>query len=178
MKKHHSAQVTISVGAQRTMLTDICQRPGIEACGVFIGHIDEQGNWFVEEARPLQNIYNSPVYFEFAPEELLNVELTAPGELIGVYHSHPTGFAQASTTDRNNMQRVNQEQQIPWVWLIISGPFDAAFRERVGGSLKNAAIIAYHHYAEGLRTIAIHVEEDTSKPLVEFEEQREREIGK
>ncbi len=141
---------------------DVCQRPGIEACGVFIGYMDEQGNWFVEEAQPLRNIYNSPVYFEFAPEDLLQAELTSSGRIIGVYHSHPTGFAEASNTDRNNMQRVNQEQEIPWVWLIVCGPFDTQFQERVRGNLKNAAIIAYHHYIEGLRTIAIHLEDDIS----------------
>ncbi|HZO74438.1 MAG TPA: Mov34/MPN/PAD-1 family protein [Ktedonobacteraceae bacterium] len=172
MRKHQSARITINASAQQTIVMDVCQRPGIEACGVFIGYMDEQGNWFVEEAQPLRNIYNSPVYFEFAPEDLLQAELTASGRIIGVYHSHPTGFAEASTTDRNNMQRVNQEQEIPWVWLIISGPFDAEFQERVRGNLKNAAIIAYHHYLEGLRTITIHLENDTSDASIE------RRIGK
>lgn len=120
--------------------------------------MDEQGNWFVEEAQPLRNIYNSPVYFEFSPEDLLQAELTSQERIIGVYHSHPTGFATASNTDRNNMQRLNQEGKSHWVWLIISGPFDATFQERVRGSLKNASIIAYHHYVEGLRTITIHLE--------------------
>lgn len=169
MRKHQTAQVTISASAQQTILMDICQRPTIEACGIFRGHMDEQENWFVEEAQPLRNIYNSPVYFEFDPADLLLAELepTSPGQIIGVYHSHPTGFAEASNTDRNNMQRVNQEQQIPWVWLIISGPFDAEFQERVKGSLKNASIVAYHHYAEGLRTIAIHLEDDTRNASIE-----------
>ena len=170
MSKHPVAQVTISLSAQQTILADVCQRPQIEACGILLGSIDQQGCWFVELAQPLRNTYNSPVYFEFDPEELLNAELTASSEIIGVYHSHPTGFAKASSTDRHNMQRVNQEQQIPWVWLIISGPFDASFSERVRGSLKNAPVIAYHHYQQkGLQQIAIRLEENARETTIESE---------
>jgi hypothetical protein len=104
----------------------------------------------------LRNIFHSPVYFEFAPEDLLEIELTYPGQVVGVYHSHPTGFAKASNTDRQNMQRVNQEQHIPWVWLIISGPFDEQFTQRAHGLIPQDAIIAYHHYEqEGLQQIVI-----------------------
>ncbi|TMC86639.1 MAG: hypothetical protein E6J10_06715, partial [Chloroflexi bacterium] len=117
MGKHASAQVTISLDARNTLFNDVCQRPHIEACGILLGHIDSCGNWNIEQAYPLRNIFNSAVYFEFAPEDLLAVELDHPGQIVGVYHSHPTGFAVASSTDHENMRRVNVEQQIPWVWL-------------------------------------------------------------
>ena len=62
------------------------------------------------------------------------------------------------------MKRVNVEQQIPWVWFIISGPFDKVVSslhllqrrtERVPGP----AIIAYHHYEQhGLRQVRIQFE--------------------
>ena len=158
MKKHESAQVTISVAAQKTLFMDVCKRYCIEACGVLIGNIDEQGNWWIDQVHPLRNIFDSSVYFEFDPEDLLTVELTYPGQIVGVYHSHPTGFAVASSTDRKNMQRVNQEQQIPWVWLIISGPFDESFAQQAQGRITEAPMIAYHHYAkEGLRQITIQI---------------------
>jgi proteasome lid subunit RPN8/RPN11 len=97
------------------------------------------------------------VYFEFAPEDLLEVELAYPGQTVGVYHSHPGGFAAASTTDRENMQRVNQEQHIPWAWLIIYGPFDKAFAQQE--SIPLTSILAYHHYAaEGLCQITVQSE--------------------
>src|SRR5438270_202559 len=124
MRENSKVQLTISVNAQKTLLIDVHKRQRIEACGLLLGRIDEEGNWHVEEAHPLRNIFDSPVYFEFAPEDLLEVDMAYPGEVIGVYHSHPTGLAIASSTDRQNMKRVNVEQQIPWVWLIISGPFD------------------------------------------------------
>ena len=151
MRKHTSAQVTFSLDARNTMFNDVCQRPHIEACGILLGHIDSCGNWNIEQAYPLRNIFNSAVYFEFAPEDLLAVELDHPGKIVGVYHSHPTGYAVASSTDHENMRRVNVEQQIPWVWLIISGPFDETFEPR-----QKASMIAYHYYEElGLQEIAI-----------------------
>ena len=151
MRKHASAQVTISLDARNTLFNDVCQRPHIEACGILLGHIDSCGNWNIEQAYPLRNIFNSAVYFEFAPEDLLAVELDHPGQIVGVYHSHPTGFAVASSTDHENMRRVNVEQQIPWVWLIICGPFDETFEPG-----QKSSMIAYHYYEElELQEIAI-----------------------
>jgi proteasome lid subunit RPN8/RPN11 len=151
MRKHASAQVTFSLDARNTLFNDVCQRPHIEACGILLGHIDSCGNWNIEQAYPLRNIFNSAVYFEFAPEDLLAVELDHPGQIVGVYHSHPTGFAVASSTDHENMRRVNVEQQIPWVWLIISGPFDETFEPG-----QKSSMIAYHYYEElELQEIAI-----------------------
>ncbi len=151
MRKHASAQVTISLDARNTLFNDVCQRPHIEACGILLGHIDSCGNWNIEQAYPLRNIFNSAVYFEFAPEDLLAVELDHPGKIVGVYHSHPTGFAVASSTDHENMRRVNVEQQIPWVWLIICGPFDETFEPG-----QKSSMIAYHYYEElELQEIAI-----------------------
>ena len=149
-----NAQVTISHEAWCAIGEDIAQRPLIEACGVLFGTIDEQGNWYAAQAHPLRNIFSSPSYFEFDPEELLTIELSHPTPIIGVYHSHPTGFARASGTDRENMQRVNQQQDIPWVWLIACGPFDKLREQQECTPM--LAMIAYHHYAqEGLCKIRI-----------------------
>lgn len=154
MKNSVDAQVTLSKVAQEALLTDICGRPNIEACGVLLGHRDQANNWYVEEILPLPNIFDSPVYFEFAPEDLLAVELNHPGQTVGVYHTHPTGFNRASETDRRNMERINQEQQIPWVWLIICGPFDEVFIKQAKEAISQVSILAYHHYAEaGLQRI-------------------------
>ena len=153
MRKHPSARATVSITAQNTLFRDVFQRRLIEACGLLLGHIDDLGNWHIERVQPLRNICNSPVYFEFAPEDVLDVELAQPGQIIGVYHSHPGGLAVASNTDRENMQRVNTEQQIPWIWLIISGPFYGSNR------LDNEQFIAYHHFDTlGLRQITLEFE--------------------
>ncbi len=165
MRKHETAEVTISASAQKTLLLDVFKRQRIEACGLLIGSIDDSGNWHVEETHPLRNIFDSPTYFEFAPEDLLAADLAYPDRIIGVYHSHPTGLHRASLTDRQNMKRVNVEEQIPWVWLIVSGPFDheptlLQHVQRYLQRIPNTSIIAYHHYAEyGLRQIGIRFEE-------------------
>ena len=157
MRKHPDTYVKLSIEVENTLLDDVYQRGHIEACGLLLGTIDECGNWQIGHIHPLRNIYNSRVYFEFAPEDLLTAELDYPGQIVGVYHSHPTGLATASSTDRDNMQRVNGEQHIPWVWLIISGPFDAAFEQR--RSIRSS-VIAYHHYEKvGLRQISIQFED-------------------
>lgn len=162
-KQSHEAgaHVTLSVKAQKILSQDIRQRRHIEACGLLIGQMDEQGNWQIEHVQPLRNIFNSPVYFEFAPEDLLEAELEYPDHIVGVYHSHPTGFAKASSTDRKNMQRVNIEEHIPWIWLIVSGPFDEQFT--ITG--KSTSMVAYHHYHKtGLMQVPIQLHSGEEKP--------------
>jgi proteasome lid subunit RPN8/RPN11 len=160
MTKTANAQVTLTNDALHTVYKDIAQRPHIEACGVLLGTLDEQQNWHVSQAYPLRNIFSSPVYFEFDPEELLMIELSHPDQIVGVYHSHPTGFARASGTDRENMQRVNQQQHIPWIWLIVCGPFTKDIEQQWLEQRITPSIIAYHHYEqEGLRKIHIQLEQ-------------------
>ena len=169
MRKHEKAEVSINANAHETLLFDVYKRQRIEACGLLIGTIDQAGNWHVEDTYPLRNIFDSPVYFEFAPEDLLAADLAYPGRVIGAYHSHPTGLAVASHTDHQNMKRVNAEEQIPWIWLIVGGPFDRSpsLLQQVQRHLQripNSSIVAYHYYEdEGLQRIAIRFEEQTEK---------------
>ncbi|GAC1389148.1 MAG: hypothetical protein NVSMB38_02360 [Ktedonobacteraceae bacterium] len=160
MKQSTKAYIRLSIEAQKALFVDVYHRSTIEACGVLLGTIDEQGNWHIEQAYPLHNSFASPVYFEFAPEDLLMVEMEHPGRVVGVYHSHPTGFGHASSTDRQNMKRVNKEQHIPWVWCIISGPFTEASAWVHEGRITPPSITAYHHYEEGgLQKIPLLIEE-------------------
>lgn len=155
------------------ILLDAYRRRQIEACGALLGKIDGEGNWHVEEACPLRNSAASPVYFEFEPADLLAIDLEQPGRMIGVYHSHPRGPAMASSTDRQNMQRVNVEQHIPWVWLIVSGPFSSQSASGTPAEEENSTVIsasgviAYHHYQDtGLQHIAIqHNKDKDAEPV-------------
>lgn len=166
MNKYNNGQyISLSRQAQHTIVTDIFQHRSIEACGVLLGFVDELENWRVEDAYPLPNIFNSPIYFEFNPEDLLQVELMYPEKIIGVYHSHPTGFARASDTDRQNMQRVNVEEQIPWAWLIICGPFDQTTTPQQLSSKKS---IAYHHFdKDGLQQVTLRLSESSNTTIDE-----------
>ena len=156
-QKEDERLVTLSHTVQQELVSDVYQRANIEACGVLIGSQSDD-YWHIEHALPLDNIARSPVYFEFAPEDLLAVELAYPGQIVGVYHSHPTGYARASSTDRMNMRHVNREEAIPWIWLIICGPFDASTREEEAYALLGQRLVAYHHYENGLQRIAVHYE--------------------
>jgi proteasome lid subunit RPN8/RPN11 len=155
------ACISLSADARRMLLLDVYTRRSIEACGVLIGSIDDEGNWHVEGIHPLPNIADSPSYFEFAPEDLLAADLAYPGQIIGVYHSHPTGFAKPSQTDRQNMKRVNVDQQIPWAWLIVCGPFGTmppGNDQAEPAWQAEATILAFHHYAgEGLSSIPLQI---------------------
>jgi proteasome lid subunit RPN8/RPN11 len=145
-----SRRVTLTRQAEQALVRDVWQRHTIEACGLLLGQIDDAGDWRITDIRPMRNIFNSPVYFEFAPEDLLEAELAHPDEVIGAYHSHPGGLRRASSTDRDNMQRVNVEQRIPWIWFIICGPFPQEQEQR------RLEVVAYHHYAErGLQRLSI-----------------------
>ncbi|HTI14742.1 MAG TPA: Mov34/MPN/PAD-1 family protein [Dictyobacter sp.] len=152
-------QLFLTASTLQAIYADSVHRRQMEACGVLLGQIDEQRNWHAQQILPLQNSASSPVYFEFDPEELLTVELTYPGQIIGVYHSHPTGYPRASITDKQNMYRVNCEQQIPWVWLIVCGPFQAETINPLPPytTPSTGILLAYHHYAPdaGLQPITI-----------------------
>lgn len=164
MRKNHKAEVSIEASAYEALLLDVYKRKRIEACGLLLGTIDDAGNWHVDEIHPMRNIFDSPVYFEFAPEDLLSADLAYPGKVVGAYHSHPTGLAVASRTDHQNMKRVNVEEHIPWVWLIVSGPFDQApsLLQQVQRRLQripDTAIVAYHYYEDdGLQRLAINIQ--------------------
>jgi [CysO sulfur-carrier protein]-S-L-cysteine hydrolase len=166
MQKKADAWVSLSATARQTLLLDVYKRRRIEACGMLIGSIDEAGNWRVAAVHPLRNPFDSPVYFEFDPEDLLQVDLLYPGRIIGAYHSHPNGYARASGTDRKNMKRINVEQRIPWVWLIISGPFERApssgeEEQDVPSMAPAASFRAYHHYADaGLQDIRVRFDDE------------------
>lgn len=156
MKKPY---IQLSETAQQQIFMDVQQRNSIEACGVLLGSIDTEGNWLVEEAQPLSNTAESSAYFEFDPEELLQTELTISQQIVGVYHSHPSGYPVASDTDCQNMQRVNQEQLIPWAWIIVRGPFSDGCTEQAQQQPETADMIAYHYYAqEGLQQVTICVD--------------------
>src|SRR5690242_282709 len=164
MRKSYKAEVSIEASAYEALLLDVYKRKRIEACGLLLGTIDDAGNWHVDEIHPMRNIFDSPVYFEFAPEDLLSADLAYPGKVVGAYHSHPTGLAVASRTDHQNMKRVNVEEHIPWVWLIVSGPFDQApsLLQQVQRRLQripDTAIVAYHYYEDdGLQRLAINIQ--------------------
>ncbi len=92
-----------------------------EACGL-IGGIENQAVLIF----PIENEFHSPVRFRMKPEEQLTVFLTLEQnglDLIGIYHSHPTGPDFPSETDRS-------EFAYPGTAYLIWYPLDADWKVR------------------------------------------------
>ena len=70
----------------------------LEGCGLLAG--DEAGT--VTAVYPIDNILQSPTAYEMDPQQQIQVMLTleaADWQMLALYHSHPQGPEQPSTTD-------------------------------------------------------------------------------
>ena len=90
-----------------------------EACGILLGE-----GWRITEARPTANVHPAPAtHFEIDPQALIDAHRAARAggaAVIGYYHSHPSGPAAPSATDRAGASGDGR------VWAIIAGG-DVAF---------------------------------------------------
>lgn len=85
-----------------------------EACGILLGEGDH-----VAEALPAANVHSTPeTHFEIDPQALVDahraVRQGGP-QVLGYYHSHPTGVAEPSETDRAMAAGDDS------IWAIIAG---------------------------------------------------------
>jgi [CysO sulfur-carrier protein]-S-L-cysteine hydrolase len=90
-----------------------------EACGILGGSGD-----FVKIVMPVTNELHSPVNFRMAPEEQLKAFLWLEEhdlDMLGYYHSHPTGPAHLSETDLLNFF-------YPGVVLMLLSPEGSTWR--------------------------------------------------
>jgi proteasome lid subunit RPN8/RPN11 len=73
----------------------------LEACGLLLGRQGE-----IEEIRACANVHPDPArQFEIDPRALIDAHRTARAgglEVVGYYHSHPSGPPEPSPTDRGN----------------------------------------------------------------------------
>jgi len=97
-----------------------------EACGLLLGRGGR-----IAQAKPARNVHPSPrTHFEIDPQALIDAHRAArdrgPG-VIGYYHSHPSGPAEPSATDRAMAAGDSR------VWAIV-GDGDVTFwRDDEGG---------------------------------------------
>ena len=89
----------LTSGALATLLEEARKAHPLECCGLLLG----QGG-VVSKARPAANVHPDPArHFEIDPAALIAAHRAARGggpEVLGYYHSHPTGRAEPSDTDR------------------------------------------------------------------------------
>ena len=80
-----------------TMKIHVAEQAPLEACGLLAGKNDS-----VEAVLKVRNAAQSPVRFRMDPQEQYNAFewIEANGlDLVGIYHSHPSGPEIASATD-------------------------------------------------------------------------------
>ena len=79
------------------MLKYVKAQAPLEACGMLVGKMDE-----VETVLKVRNAEQSPVRFRMDPQEQYNAFMWIEAnnlDLIGIFHSHPTGPETVSPTD-------------------------------------------------------------------------------
>ena len=85
-----------------------------EACGILLG-----AGGRIAEARETANVHAFPeTHFEIDPQALIDAHRAARGggpEVIGYFHSHPSGPAEPSATDRAMAAGDGR------IWAIIAG---------------------------------------------------------
>jgi proteasome lid subunit RPN8/RPN11 len=95
----------------------------LECCGLLFGRAQER----VESALPARNIALDPArHFEIDPQALVEAHRAERGGgplLLGYYHSHPTGLARPSATDRAQASGDGR------LWAIVAGEEIALWRD-------------------------------------------------
>jgi len=116
----------VTSGVMTTLLEEAARAAPAECCGLLLG----QGGR-VTEARPAANVASDPLrHFEIDPVALLQVHKAARAggpELLGYYHSHPTGHPVPSATDCDHASGDAR------AWAIIASGEVAFWRDGAGG---------------------------------------------
>jgi proteasome lid subunit RPN8/RPN11 len=107
-------QVGISSGLIETIIGLAAADPTREVCGLLLGSGDR-----IEEIVPATNVAADPsCRFEVDPAvqfATLRGTRAGGGAVVGCYHSHPSGRAEPSPTDKAMIGRVGE------LWLICAG---------------------------------------------------------
>ncbi len=91
-------EIVVTSGAIATLLEEATRAAPAEACGLLLGRDGR-----VERAEPAANVAADPLRrFEIDPAALVAAHRAARAggpEIVGYYHSHPTGHPVPSATD-------------------------------------------------------------------------------
>jgi proteasome lid subunit RPN8/RPN11 len=91
--------ITVTRSVLHAILAEAARAAPEEACGLLLGR-----DLRIEEARPAANCAPDRLrHFEIDPRALIDAHRASRGggpDVIGYFHSHPTGSADPSATDR------------------------------------------------------------------------------
>lgn len=107
-------ETTVTSGAKATLLAEAAAAHPREACGLLLG-----AEGVITAAVPLRNVHPDPArHFELDPHALIAAHRAARAggpQVLGCYHSHPTGLAEPSATDRTCASGDGR------IWAIVAG---------------------------------------------------------
>lgn len=106
--------MVVDAKATQALLTHAAQAHPHECCGLLLGEGET-----ITHVQPTANIHPEPeTYFEIDPAALIaahKAERAGGPQVIGYYHSHPSGDPVPSSTDRAQAAHDGK------VWAIVAG---------------------------------------------------------
>ena len=118
--------IEVTSGVLATLRAEAHRAAPLECCGLLLGQDDR-----IESAQPAANVADDPaIRFEIDPVALLSAHKAARGggpQLIGYYHSHPTGHPLPSATDCEHSTGDSR------IWAIVARDEVAFFRDTGDG---------------------------------------------
>jgi len=119
-------ETTVTSGAKATLLAEAAAAHPLEACGLLLG----QGG-VISAAVPVRNVHPDPArHFELDPQALIaahRAQRAGGPQVLGYYHSHPTGLAEPSATDRACASGDGR------IWAIVAAGAIGWWRDAPGG---------------------------------------------
>ncbi|WP_410000285.1 M67 family metallopeptidase [Novosphingobium sp. APW14] len=119
-------EMVVTSGAKATLLTEAAAAHPEEACGLLLG----QGG-VISQALPARNVHSDPWrHFEIDPAVLIAAHRAARQgglQVLGYYHSHPTGLTNPSATDQAAASGDGR------IWAIVAGGTIGWWRDAPGG---------------------------------------------
>jgi desampylase len=118
--------VELTSGTIATLLEEARLAHPRECCGLLLGKGDR-----VALAQPAANVHPEPMrHFEIDPKALISAHRAARVgglDVLGYYHSHPSGRAQPSASDQSAASGDGR------VWAIVAGGAVGWWRDQPGG---------------------------------------------
>ena len=112
----------LTSGVKATLLEEATRAAPLECCGLLLGRDDR-----IETALPCANVHDEPErHFEIDPAALIAAHRAARAggpQVLGYYHSHPSGRPEPSATDRAQASGDGR------IWAIVAGETVTLWRD-------------------------------------------------